>query len=54
MISANNPPALPSSKQFNPEATKQKGADAYTFNAEPRGIQQRKKFRDEAENTKGP
>ena len=31
---------------FDPESTKQQGADAYTFSAEPRAVQNRKKFRD--------
>ncbi|KAI8906754.1 radial spoke protein 3-domain-containing protein [Gorgonomyces haynaldii] len=45
MISAANPP-LPGAK-FNPESTKQQGAETYSFAAEPRAAQQRKKYKDD-------
>lgn len=41
MISTNNPPS-----QTQALHNKEQGADAYSFAAEPRAVQQRKKYRD--------
>lgn len=45
MISS-NPPTLPQQLEYNAASTKQQGAEAYSFAAEPRAVQQRKKYRD--------
>ncbi|KAI8927500.1 radial spoke protein 3-domain-containing protein [Entophlyctis helioformis] len=57
MLASKNPPGLPNAAApaaFDPSSTRQQGADAYTFAAEPRALQQRKKYRDPNEDQKGP
>nr|KAJ3423213.1 Radial spoke head protein 3 [Polyrhizophydium stewartii] len=53
MLATKNPPAA-APAAFDPSSTKQQGVDAYTFAAEPRALQHRKKYRDLAEDQKSP
>jgi hypothetical protein len=46
MISTNHPALQQQQPEYNAESTKQQGAEAYSFAAEPRPVQQRKKYRD--------
>ncbi|KAL5035484.1 hypothetical protein RTP6_003168 [Batrachochytrium dendrobatidis] len=56
MLATKNPPGMRAAPAagFDPHPTKQQNVDAYTFEAEPRALQQRKKLFDSSDNQDGP